>query len=55
MPDGGFLIKLNGKNYKRCTSVSFDYDEWTMKINNEKQKPIPANVKTISVVVEDEK
>ena len=52
MPDGGFLVKINGKKVARCYAVAFDYDEWQYKINNKKPKALPKNTESISVEVE---
>ena len=51
MPDGGFLVKINGKKVARCYAVAFDYDEWQYKINNKKPKALPKNTESISVEV----
>jgi hypothetical protein len=52
MPDGGFVVKINGKEVSRCYAVAFDYDEWQYKINNEEVKPLPDNVENISIEIE---
>jgi hypothetical protein len=51
MPDGGFLVKFDGKEAFRCYAVSFDYDEWTYSVNNETPKPFPP-LKSITIVPE---
>jgi len=51
MPEGGFLLKFNGKEAQRCYSVSFDYDLWKYTMNA-KEKELPPDVKTIIIEVE---
>jgi hypothetical protein len=52
MPDGGFLVKINGKELCRCYAVAFDYDEWEYKVNETEVKPLPDDTKSIAVEVE---
>ncbi len=52
MAEGGFLIKFDGKEAERCYAVSFDYDLREYTINNTEPKPLPADVETITVMVE---
>jgi hypothetical protein len=52
MPDGGFVVKINGKEASRCYAVSFDYDEWQYAINNKEPQALPENTESISVEVE---
>ena len=52
MPDGGFLVKINGKEVCRCYAIAFDYDEWQYTVNNKKPKALPKNTESISVEVE---
>lgn len=52
MPNGGFLVKINGKELCRCYAIAFDYDEWQYKVNNEKPRALPKNTESISVEVE---
>ena len=52
MADGGFLVKFDGKEVGRCYAVSFDYDDWQYKLNNEEGKQFPKGVKKIEIVVE---
>lgn len=52
MAEGGFLVKFDGKEIERCYAVAFDYDTQEYTINNTETKPLPADVETISVVVE---
>ena len=54
MPDGGFLVKFDGKEAFRCYFVSFDYDEWFYTVNNNEKHVIPPNVKNISIIREDD-
>ena len=54
MAFGGFLVKFDGKEIKRCYSVAFNYDEWQYTVNNEDPKDIPKGVKKIEVKVEIE-
>jgi hypothetical protein len=52
MPDGGFVVKINGKEVSRCYAIAFDYDEWQYKVNNKETKALPENTESISVEVE---
>jgi len=52
MPDGGFLIKFDGKEPERCYSVKFDYDEWIYLVNEKEKKQLPHELKSIVVEVE---
>ena len=52
MPDGGFLIKFEGKEITRCYAIAFDYDEWQYSINNKEKKPLPQDVKNITIEAE---
>ncbi|MBF0523123.1 MAG: hypothetical protein HQL24_08725 [Candidatus Omnitrophica bacterium] len=53
MPDGGFVVKFNGKTAFRCYAVAFDYDEGVYKMNNETPQPFPQGIAKIEVIVED--
>jgi hypothetical protein len=52
MAEGGFLVKFDGKEVARVYSVAFDYDEWRYKLNFDDPKPLPDDVKTITVTIE---
>jgi len=52
MPDGGFVVKINGKEVSRCYAVAFDYDEWQYKINDKETHPLPEKTEGISIDVE---
>jgi len=52
MPEGGFLVKFDGKEVARCFAISFDYDEGTYILNEQKQKDLPLKVKKITIEVE---
>jgi len=52
MAEGGFLIKFDGKDVVRCFAAAFDYDLREYTINGKETKPLPADVETISVIVE---
>jgi len=52
MADGGFVVKINGKELCRCFAVSFDYDEWQYTVNNKETQALPENTESISVEVE---
>ena len=54
MPEGGFLIKFNGKEVARCYACAFDYDEWWYQLNIEEKKELPRDVKEITIVFEFE-
>lgn len=53
MAEGGFLVKINGKELCRCYAIAFDYDEWKYTINETEVKPLPDNTKSISIEVEN--
>ena len=53
MAHGGFLIKLNGKEVTRCYKIAFSYDEWTYTTNFDKPKPLPEQLKSIEVLIEE--
>lgn len=53
MADGGFLVKMNDKEFCRCYSITLDYDEWQYTVNDSKPQPIPDGTETISVEVEE--
>ena len=50
--EGGFLVKFNDKEVFHCSSANFDYDNWEYSENANEKKPIPTDVKTITIVVE---
>jgi hypothetical protein len=52
MADGGFLIKFDGKKEVRCYKVAFSYDDWTYTTNFDNPKPLPDELKEISVELE---
>lgn len=52
MPDGGFLVKFDGKKAERCYSVKFDYDEWIYLLNDKEKKPLPNGLRSIVIEVE---
>ena len=52
MPEGGFLVKYNGKEVFHCYKVAFDFDEWQCKVNAEKAHDLPQGIKTITLEVE---
>lgn len=52
MPDGGFLIKFDGKKKQRCYACKFDYDEFSYEINEGKKKSIPSKTKKIEIEIE---
>ena len=52
MPNGGFLVKFNGKEAERCYACKFDYDEYSYEINNKDKKPIPPGTQKIEIVLE---
>ena len=53
MAEGGFLVKFDGKEVTRCFAVAFDYDLREYTINDTETKPLPADVKAITVIVEE--
>lgn len=52
MADGGFLIKFDGKEVKRCYKVSLDYDEGTYAINFDAPEPLPLKLRSITIEIE---
>ncbi|MDP3791720.1 MAG: hypothetical protein Q8R38_06730 [Candidatus Omnitrophota bacterium] len=52
MPDGGFVVKINGKEVFRCYAVAFDYDEWQYTINNKETKKLPEDTESIAIEIE---
>jgi hypothetical protein len=56
MSDGGFLVRFLDKDSKaeehRCYEVTFSFDEWTYKLNNEEPKHFPPLTK-IEVIPEE--
>jgi len=53
MADGGFLVKLDGKEAFRCYAVEFNYDEWQCIVNNgQKKKKLPSGLKNITIKLE---
>ena len=53
MADGGFLVRIDGKELCRGYSIKFDYDEWTYSVNNGAPAGLPKIEKGISVEVEE--
>jgi len=55
MAEGGFLVRFMDKDKVvgsyRCYEVSFHYDAWKYRLNNEEEKIIP-NITKIEVVPE---
>ena len=54
MADGGFVVKINGKELCRCYAIAFDYDEWKYTVNDTKTEPLPEGTERISVEVENQ-
>jgi len=52
MADGGFVVKINGKELARCYAVAFDYDEWQYTINNKEVKKLPDDTESIAIEIE---
>lgn len=52
MADGGFVVKINGKEIARCYSIAFDYDEWKYTVNGTEAKPLPEDTGSIAIEVE---
>jgi len=52
--DGGFLVKFGDKEEVRCASIELEYDGWRYKTNSRDYAPIPKNIDTITIVVENE-
>lgn len=52
MPSGGFLIKFDGKETKRCYACKFDYDNYSYELNNKDKKHIPSGTKKIEIELE---
>jgi len=54
MPDGGFILTIDGKEIKRGYLITADYDKWTYTVNNEDPQPIPPGARSITIEVESE-
>ena len=52
MADGGFLVKMNGKELCRCYAIALDYDDWKYTVNGTETKALPEGTESISVEVE---
>ena len=52
MPEGGFVVKIDGKMVARCFSVTFDYDEWKYILNETDDHELPAGASAITIEVE---
>ena len=52
MPDGGFVVRINGKEVSRCYAIAFDYDEWQYTINNKETKKLPEDTESIAIEIE---
>lgn len=52
MSDGGFVVKINGKEACRCYAVAFDYDEWQYTANNKEAKKLPEDTESIAIEIE---
>lgn len=52
MADGGFVVKIDGKELCRCYAIAFDYDEWKYTVNDTETKDLPEGAKKITVEVE---
>ena len=52
MPDGGFLVKFDGKEIARCYAFAVDYDEWQYTVNKKEKKDLPEELEKISLEVE---
>ena len=52
MPEGGFLIKFDGKKKVRCYSVAVHFDEWECVVNDKKKIKLPEQLKAITIKVE---
>ena len=50
--DGGFLVKINGKELCRCYAIAFDYNMWKYAVNDTKTKEMPRDARTITIEVE---
>jgi len=50
--EGGFLLRFNDKEITRCYAVSLDYDNWKYTVNNTDTGDLPADVRSVTVVVE---
>lgn len=52
MAEGGFLVTFDGKKSQRCYAATFDYDDWSYAINNQKKKAIPKGIKKVTIEIE---
>ena len=53
MPEGGFLVKFDGKEAFRCHTVKFEFDAFSYQVNNEEPKPFPEFKGHIEVILEE--
>jgi len=55
MPDGGFLVKFDGKVAFRCANVNFDFDTFSYKANGQEEKEFPKEgIKKIEIIFEED-
>ena len=52
MPEGGFVVKFDGKKKLKCYACKFDYDEFSYEINERNKKPLPRGVRKIEIEIE---
>ena len=53
MPEGGFLVKFDGKKSVRCYAAAFDYDEGEYTVNETKKRKLPRGLKKITIEIEE--
>jgi hypothetical protein len=55
MPDGGFLVKFDGKVAFRCADCAFDFDAFEYKYTNTPAQKFPKDgIKKIEIIFEEE-
>ena len=52
MADGGFVVKINGKELHRCYAIAFDYDERQYTVNDKETLPLPEGTESISIEID---
>jgi len=55
MAEGGFVVKIDGREVGACYAVTFDYDKGVYRLNNDEPRGIPDNAKKITVEIVREK
>jgi len=51
MADGGFVVKIDGKEVGACYAVTLDYDKGCYRLNNAKPRGLPAKAQKITIEI----